>query len=81
MKLEELIGNTPLIELESIPVNKNVTIYCKLEGQNPGGSVKDRAALGDDQWSAGAGRYQTWRYAGGGNKRQYRNCFGNDRFH
>jgi len=46
MKLEELIGNTPLIELESIPVNKDVTILCKLEGQNPGGSVKDRAALG-----------------------------------
>ena len=46
MKLEELIGNTPLIELKSIPVNKDVTILCKLEGQNPGGSVKDRAALG-----------------------------------
>lgn len=46
MKIEELIGNTPLIELESIPTNKNVKIYCKLEGQNPGGSVKDRAALG-----------------------------------
>jgi cysteine synthase B len=46
MKLEELIGNTPLIELEQIPVNKSVKIYCKLEGQNPGGSVKDRAALG-----------------------------------
>lgn len=46
MKLEELIGNTPLIELENIPVNKNVKIYCKLEGQNPGGSVKDRPALG-----------------------------------
>lgn len=46
MKLEQLIGNTPLIELETIPVNKKVKIYCKLEGQNPGGSVKDRAALG-----------------------------------
>lgn len=46
MKIEELIGNTPLIELQNIPANKNVTIYCKLEGQNPGGSVKDRAALG-----------------------------------
>jgi cysteine synthase B len=46
MNLEELIGNTPLIELEKIPTNKDVTIYCKLEGQNPGGSVKDRAALG-----------------------------------
>lgn len=46
MHIEELIGNTPLIELQNIPTNKNVTIYCKLEGQNPGGSVKDRAALG-----------------------------------
>jgi cysteine synthase B len=46
MNIEELIGNTPLVELQSIPTNKNVTIYCKLEGQNPGGSVKDRAALG-----------------------------------
>ncbi len=46
MKLEELIGNTPLIELESIPVNRNVKVFCKLEGQNPGGSVKDRPALG-----------------------------------
>ncbi|RPA67258.1 cysteine synthase CysM [Cyclobacteriaceae bacterium YHN15] len=44
MKLIELIGNTPLVELNTIPVNPNVKIYCKLEGQNPGGSVKDRAA-------------------------------------
>jgi S-sulfo-L-cysteine synthase (O-acetyl-L-serine-dependent) len=46
MKLIELIGNTPLLELTQIPVNKNVTIYAKLEGDNPGGSVKDRAAYG-----------------------------------
>ena len=46
MKLSELIGNTPLVELQSIPINKNVTIYGKLEGDNPGGSVKDRAAYG-----------------------------------
>lgn len=44
MKLFDLIGNTPLVELGHIPTNKNVTIYAKLEGQNPGGSVKDRAA-------------------------------------
>lgn len=44
MKLFELIGNTPLIQLEHIPVNPKVKIFCKLEGQNPGGSVKDRAA-------------------------------------
>ncbi|WOK07491.1 cysteine synthase CysM [Imperialibacter roseus] len=44
MKLFDLIGNTPIVALEKIPTNKNVTIYAKLEGQNPGGSVKDRAA-------------------------------------
>lgn len=44
MKLFELIGNTPLVELQHIPTNSNVRILCKLEGQNPGGSVKDRAA-------------------------------------
>ncbi len=44
MRLFELIGNTPLIQLEHIPTNPKVKILCKLEGQNPGGSVKDRAA-------------------------------------
>jgi cysteine synthase B len=46
MFIEELVGNTPLVELKNIPVNPKVKIYCKLEGQNPGGSVKDRAAMG-----------------------------------
>lgn len=46
MKLIELIGNTRLVELEHIPVNKSVKIFGKLEGDNPGGSVKDRAAYG-----------------------------------
>ncbi|WP_456400209.1 cysteine synthase B [Persephonella sp.] len=44
----ELVGNTPLIRLEnSLPDDikeKNVEIYAKLEGYNPGGSVKDRPA-------------------------------------
>lgn len=46
MHLTELIGNTPLLELQHIPENKAVKIYAKLEGNNPGGSVKDRAAYG-----------------------------------
>jgi len=46
MKLIELIGNTPLLELSRIPQNNNVSIFAKLEGDNPGGSVKDRAAYG-----------------------------------
>lgn len=42
----DLVGNTPLVELKHVIVNKDVTIYAKLEGNNPGGSVKDRAAYG-----------------------------------
>ncbi|MGZ3752620.1 MAG: cysteine synthase CysM [Mucilaginibacter sp.] len=41
----DLIGNTPLVELKKLNPNPNVKIYAKLEGNNPGGSVKDRAAL------------------------------------
>ena len=40
------IGNTPMVKLGKMNPNKNVTIYCKLEGNNPGGSVKDRTAFG-----------------------------------
>ena len=41
----DLIGNTPLVELKRLNPNPRVRIYGKLEGNNPGGSVKDRAAL------------------------------------
>lgn len=41
----DTIGNTPLVEIERLNPNPNVKIYAKLEGNNPGGSVKDRAAL------------------------------------
>lgn len=43
-KLVDLIGNTPLVETVSLVKNKNVKLLLKLEGNNPGGSVKDRAA-------------------------------------
>lgn len=46
MKLIDLIGNTRLVELQHIPVKQSVKIFGKLEGDNPGGSVKDRAAYG-----------------------------------
>ncbi|MFH0976901.1 MAG: cysteine synthase family protein [Spirochaetota bacterium] len=38
------IGNTPLVELKYLNSNNNVRIMAKLEGSNPGGSVKDRPA-------------------------------------
>ena len=41
----DLVGNTPMVEIKKLNPNSNVTIYAKLEGDNPGGSVKDRPAL------------------------------------
>lgn len=41
----EAIGNTPLVKLNSLCPNPNVIIAAKLEGTNPGGSIKDRPAL------------------------------------
>lgn len=47
-QLTDLIGNTPLVVLQRLPVTENVkaNILAKLEYLNPGGSVKDRIALG-----------------------------------
>jgi cysteine synthase B len=42
--LIDFIGNTPLVELNVVNSNPKVKIFGKLEGHNPGGSVKDRAA-------------------------------------
>ena len=39
-----LVGNTPQVEISKLNPNPSVKIYAKLEGHNPGGSVKDRAA-------------------------------------
>jgi cysteine synthase B len=45
-KLVDLIGNTPMVEIRELRkgISSGVTIYAKLEGFNPAGSVKDRAA-------------------------------------
>lgn len=43
--LEQLIGNTPLVVSKSLNSNPKVRLLFKLEGHNPGGSVKDRAAF------------------------------------
>lgn len=41
----DLIGNTPLVRINKLNPNPNTIIYAKLEGNNPGGSIKDRIAL------------------------------------
>ncbi|QTE35682.1 cysteine synthase CysM [Mucilaginibacter gossypii] len=43
--LIDLIGNTPMVEIKKLNPNPKVRIFAKLEGNNPGGSVKDRASL------------------------------------
>lgn len=44
-RLTDLVGNTPLVALDRICPNPAVRLFGKLEGHNPGGSVKDRPAL------------------------------------
>ena len=43
-QLFDIIGNTPLVKANHLIKNDNITLLLKLEGNNPGGSVKDRAA-------------------------------------
>lgn len=45
MSVLDCIGNTPIVSLDRIKPSGNVRILAKLEGSNPGGSVKDRTAL------------------------------------
>lgn len=41
----DLIGNTPLVKINNLNPNPKISMYAKLEGNNPGGSIKDRIAL------------------------------------
>ncbi|HBE39886.1 MAG TPA: cysteine synthase B [Bacteroidales bacterium] len=41
----ETIGNTPLVKINRLNPNKNASVFAKLEGFNPSGSIKDRIAL------------------------------------
>jgi S-sulfo-L-cysteine synthase (O-acetyl-L-serine-dependent) len=41
----DLVGNTPMAEIKKLSPNPGVRLFAKLEGNNPGGSVKDRPAL------------------------------------
>ncbi|MEK3996257.1 cysteine synthase family protein [Psychrobacillus sp. FSL K6-2365] len=43
--VQDLIGNTPVVEIKHIPIPNNCRIFAKLEYLNPGGSVKDRLGL------------------------------------
>ncbi len=45
MTLDDTVGNTPLVRLKRLPGETSNVVLCKLEGNNPAGSVKDRPAL------------------------------------
>ncbi|MDD5126868.1 MAG: cysteine synthase family protein [Dehalococcoidales bacterium] len=52
----QTIGNTPIVRINSLNPNKNTTIYAKLEGLNPTGSIKDRIALSMIQQAEAEGK-------------------------
>jgi [CysO sulfur-carrier protein]-thiocarboxylate-dependent cysteine synthase len=57
----DLIGNTPMVDISALSPNPDVRILAKLEGQNPGGSIKDRIAWkmvqeAEDDGTLSAGR-------------------------
>jgi S-sulfo-L-cysteine synthase (O-acetyl-L-serine-dependent) len=41
----ENIGGTPMVKINNLLKNKKIGVYAKIEGENPGGSIKDRIAL------------------------------------
>jgi len=55
----DFVGNTPLVEIRHVIQKPGVAVYAKLEGHNPGGSVKDRAALGMIRGAMERGDIQT----------------------
>ncbi len=52
----DLIGDTPLVRLNRLPLPGSATVLAKLESRNPGGSVKDRIALSMVEAAEAAGR-------------------------
>ena len=59
--LLDLVGQTPLVELPRISPKQGVTIYAKLEGQNPTGSIKDRVAKAMIEAAEASGELQPGR--------------------
>ena len=56
-----LVGNTPLVELQSLSPEAGVRLFAKLEGQNPTGSIKDRVVLRILEEARASGRLEPGR--------------------
>jgi [CysO sulfur-carrier protein]-thiocarboxylate-dependent cysteine synthase len=59
--LLDLIGSTPLVELERLSPKPSVRVFAKLEGQNPSGSIKDRVAKAMIDAAEGSGELEPGR--------------------
>ena len=71
--LWELIGQTPIVRLESDLGKTDADVYLKLESFNPGGSVKDRIALSMIEDAEKKRKAEAWRYDFGTDQREYGN--------
>ncbi len=76
--LEQTIGNTPLVKLQRLGPDNDSEVWVKLEGNNPAGSVKDRAALSMIVEAEKRGEIQPGD-ADRSDQRQHRYCAGDDR--
>ena len=70
--LLDLVGSTPLVELPRVSPKPEVTIYAKLEGQNPTGSIKDRVAKTMIEAAEAAGELEPGRAPARADVRQHR---------
>jgi cysteine synthase B len=59
--LLDLVGSTPLVELQRLTPKPSVQVYAKLEGQNPTGSIKDRVAKAMIEAAEAAGELEPGR--------------------
>ena len=73
------IGNTPLVELKALNYGSRVRIFGKLEGNNPGGSVKDRPAYYMIKKAEESGELIKGRTIFRADLRKYGDCHSNDR--
>jgi len=74
--IENFVGNTPLVRLKRIPGDTSNVLLAKLEGNNPAGSVKDRAALSMIVHAEQRGDIKPGDNSDRGDQRQYRHRAG-----
>jgi cysteine synthase B len=79
--ITDRIGNTPLVKSKVLNQNPNVELYFKLEGNNPGGSVKDRAAYNMIKTALDLEQIDTNTKLIEATSGNTGNCIGHDRWH